>query len=86
MESYNVVDVVLSHSAVDGSRFAIDGWAITPGCPAGVFGNFFGLVTVCFASEKSGDDFDGLSAEKGPLLVEVILCLETISHKKIERK
>jgi hypothetical protein len=60
----HIIDIVLSHSAVNGSRFTIDGWSITPGCPMGILGKFFGLIRVCFASEKNGNDFDGLLAEK----------------------
>jgi hypothetical protein len=64
VETYLIIDVVLSHGTVDGSRFTVDGWAIAPDRPLGVLGDFFGLISVFVTSEKFGNDFEGLPTEK----------------------
>jgi len=75
--THDKILMILIHNTVDWSRSTKEGRAITPGRPASVLGNLIRLITVRFVLEKFSNDFDGLSAEKAPLLVEAILCLET---------
>jgi hypothetical protein len=67
----------LAHSTANGSWYTKNGGAVTPRRPAGIFGNFFGVISVLFAFEVFHNDFDAVSAEKGLFLIEAILRLET---------
>ena len=76
METHDISFIALVHGTANGSWNAKEGWAVTPGCPTSILGNFFGLIRVHITSEKVGHDFYTLPAKEGPFLVEPILCLE----------
>jgi len=76
IRTHNISVLTLLQRTVDWCWFSKEGWTIAPDCPLGVFGDFGGLISICFTLEEFGDNLEALSTKISPLLIEAIFCLE----------